>query len=81
MLQFVLICLLSLCAAIRVDLLIIIALFRLVYMFVYISCHIFATFAHDCLAPLSRNPGYAPEHGRLGVICVLYSVICVEGQN
>ena len=51
-------------AAICVDLLISNALFELVYVLVYLSCHIFVTRAHDCLAPLYPNPGYAPaSHG------------------
>ena len=38
-------------AAIRADLLISNALFELVYVLVYVSCHIFVTRAHDCLPP------------------------------
>ena len=47
-------------AAICVDLLISNALFELVYVLVYLSCHIFVTRAYDRLAPLYPNPGYAP---------------------
>ena len=38
-------------AAIRVVLLISNALFELVYVLVYVSCHIFFISAHECLAP------------------------------
>ena len=47
-------------AAIRADSLISIALLELVYVLVYVSCHIFVTRAHDRLVPLYPNPSYAP---------------------
>ena len=58
-------------AATRADLLIINALFELVYVFVYVSCHIFVINAHDCLPPyiqILATPW----------VCLLYGGIVVQ---